>query len=123
AKYPVLQEVGTPKIRNILDEFSATVEEKLKVSRLIAELRLRERTFKPLEYNRLNNLMTYRELSHQVSKKKRVWTIKKLVENFEDEIFRLIPCWLASPETVSALFPLKKTFDLVVFDESSQCFV
>lgn len=123
AKYPVLQEVGTPRIRNMLDEFSATVEEKLKISRFIAELRLREKTFKPLEYNRLNNLVTYRELSHQVSKKKRVWTIKKLVENFEEEIFRLIPCWLASPETVSALFPLKKTFDLVVFDESSQCFV
>ncbi|MEX2592134.1 MAG: AAA domain-containing protein [Anditalea sp.] len=123
AKYPVLQEVGTPKIKNILEEFSTTVEEKLKISRFIAELRLREKTFNHLEYNRLNNLMTYRDLGHQVTKKKRLWTIKKLAENFEDEIFSLIPCWLASPETVSALFPLKKYFDLVVFDESSQCFV
>lgn len=123
AKYPVLQEVGTPKLKNILEEFSATVEEKLKISRFIAELRLRERTFNHLEYNRLNNLLTYRDLGHQVTKKKRLWPIKKLVENFDDEIFRLIPCWLASPETVSSLFPLKKHFDLVVFDESSQCFV
>jgi superfamily I DNA and/or RNA helicase len=46
-----------------------------------------------------------------------------LVETFEEEIFKLIPCWLASPETVSALFPLKQSFDLVIFDESSQCYV
>jgi superfamily I DNA and/or RNA helicase len=122
AKFPVLQEVGSPKLKYILEEFSATVEEKLKISRFIAELRLRESTFNPLEYNRLNNLLTYRELGHQVTKKKRLWPIKKLMENFEEEIFRLIPCWMASPETVSALFPLKKQFDLVVFDESSQCF-
>lgn len=122
AKFPVLQEVGSPKLKTILDEFSATVEEKLKISRFIAELRLRERTFNPLEYNRLNNLLTYRDLGHQVTKKKRLWPIKKLVENYEEEIFRLTPCWMASPETVSALFPLKKQFDLVVFDESSQCF-
>jgi len=123
AKYPVLQEVGTQKIKNILEEFSTTVEERLKISRYIAELRSRERTFNKLEYNRLNNLVTYRELGHQVTKKKQLWSIKKLVENFEEEIFRLLPCWLASPETVSALFPLKQMFDLVVFDESSQCFV
>src|SRR5690606_16059871 len=123
AKYPALQEVGTQKSKSILEELSAAVEEKLKISRFIAELRFRERTFNPLEYNRLNNRVTYRELEHQVTKKKRIWPIKKLVENFEKEIFRLVPCWLASPETVSALFPLTPLFDLVVFDESSQCFV
>ena len=122
AKYPVLQEVGTQKVKSVLEEFSASIEEKLKISRFIAELRFRERTFSQLEYNRLNNLVTYRELGHQVTKKKRIWPIKKLVENFEEEIFRLMPCWLASPETVSALFPLAPLFDLVVFDESSQCF-
>src|SRR5690606_30764371 len=93
------------------------------ISRFTAELKVRERTFHQLEYNRLNNLVTYRELEHQVTKKKRIWPVKKLVENFEEEIFRLIPCWLASPETVSALFPLEQVFDLVVFDESSQCYV
>ncbi|WP_186754681.1 AAA domain-containing protein [Echinicola salinicaeni] len=122
AKYPVLQEVGLQKVKNILEEFTSSVEEKIKISRFIAELRLRENTFKKLEYNRLNNLITYRDLLHQVSKKKRLWTIKKLIEEFETEVFKLVPCWLASPETVSALFPLESRFDLVVFDESSQCF-
>src|SRR5690606_23446264 len=122
AKYPVLQEVGSQKSRRVLEELSAAVEEKLKISRFIAELRLREKTFSQLEYNRLNNLVTYRGLGHQVTKKKRMWPIKKLIEKFEEEVFQLMPCWLASPETVSALFPLAPLFDLVVFDESSQCY-
>lgn len=122
-KYPVLQEVTSPKISHVLDEISAAISDKEDISIFIAELKLRERVIDKLEYNRLNNLLTYRELSHQVRKKKKLWPIKKLIENFEEEIFRLIPCWLASPETVSALFPLDQTFDLVIFDESSQCFV
>ncbi|QDH77664.1 DUF4011 domain-containing protein [Echinicola soli] len=122
AKYPVLQEMSLFKVKDILEEFSEAVDEKLKISRFITEMRLRENTFKKLEYNRLNNLITYRELQHQVTKKKRLWSIKKLVEKFQEEIFRLVPCWLASPETVSALFPIESRFDLVVFDESSQCY-
>ncbi|MFD2037296.1 AAA domain-containing protein [Belliella marina] len=123
SKYPVLREVGTAKFLNAQEELMEAVEEKWKLSQNISELRVREQTFKNLEFNRLNNRITYRELLHQVSKKKRLWSIKKLVENFEGELFNLIPCWLASPDTVSALFPLKQSFDLVIFDESSQCYV
>jgi hypothetical protein len=122
-KYPVLKDVVTLKTNETQEELMEAVLEKWKLSKYIAELRLREHTYKDLEYNRLGNLLTYRELSHQVSKQKRIWSIKKLVENFEKEIFRLVPCWLASPETVSALFPLSQSFDLVIFDESSQCYV
>ncbi len=123
SKYPVLRDVGTPKFLNVQQELMQAIEDKWKLSQYISELRVREHTFKNLSYNRLNNLITYRELLHQVSKKKRIWSLKKLIESFEGEIFKLIPCWLASPETVSALFPLKQEFDLVIFDESSQCYV
>ncbi|MDN3669860.1 AAA domain-containing protein [Echinicola jeungdonensis] len=121
-KYTVLQQVSVAKVKHVLEELSFAVDEKISLSRYITELRLREKTFQNLQYNRLNNLVTYRELTHQVTKKRRVWTVKKLVEHFQEEIFRLIPCWMASPETVSALFPLDDYFDLVIFDESSQCF-
>ncbi len=123
AKYPVLKEVSTPKFMTVQKELEEAVVEKGKNSRFIAELKLREKTFQDLKFNRLNNRITYRDLLHQVTKKKKILAIKKLVEEFEDEIFRLVPCWLASPETVSALFPLKQSFDLIVFDESSQCYV
>ncbi|MCH6235213.1 AAA domain-containing protein [Cognataquiflexum rubidum] len=122
-KYPLLQDVVTDRTKQMQEEMMEAVLEKWKLSKYIAEIRLRENTYKNLEHNRLGNLLTYRELSHQVSKQKRIWSIKKLVENFEKEIFQLVPCWLASPETVSALFPLKQSFDLVIFDESSQCYV
>lgn len=122
-KYPVLREICTPKSFNFQQEFMEAVEKKWQVSRHIVELRLRERTFKNLKFNRLGNLLTYRELSHQVSKKKRIWSVRKLIAEFESEIFELMPCWLASPETVSAIFPLEQHFDLVIFDESSQCYV
>lgn len=123
AKYPVLKETIGPKPLQLQEELMDAVESKWDLSKHIAEIRLRENTYKGLEYNRLGNRLTYRDLAHQVSKQKRIWSVRHLVEQFEKEIFQLIPCWLASPETVSALFPLQQSFDLVIFDESSQCYV
>ena len=38
-----------------------------------------------------------------------------------DPLFDLRPVWMASPETVAQLFPREPIFDVVVFDEASQC--
>ena len=38
-----------------------------------------------------------------------------------DPLFDMCPVWLASPETVAQVFPRKEIFDVVVFDEASQC--
>lgn len=122
AKYPVLKEINGPQIKSYITDFEHSVEEKLKTARFIVELRLREGVCQHLEYNRLNNLITFRELAHQVGKKRQIWSVKKLISYYRDEIFRLVPCWLASPETASALFPLDQEFDLVIFDEASQCY-
>jgi len=122
AKYPVLKEIYGPQIKSNISDFENSVEEKLKIARFIIEMRLREGVCSDLEYNRLNNLISYRELAHQVGKKRQIWSVKKLIDHYKDEIFRLIPCWLASPETASALFPLEQYFDLVIFDEASQCY-
>jgi hypothetical protein len=122
AKFPVLKEINGPQIKTAIADFAYSVEEKLKTARFIVELRLREGVCQHLEYNRLNNLITYRELAHQVGKKRQIWSVKKLIAYYRNEIFRLMPCWLASPETASALFPLDQKFDLVIFDEASQCY-
>lgn len=122
-KYPVLREISTPKAQHNQEELVSAVIEKWELSKFISSLRVREKVFNNLEYNRLGNRLTFRDLAHQVGKKKRLWTVKKVLEAFEEEVFKLLPCWLASPETVSALFPLKQSFDLIIFDESSQCFV
>ncbi|MFN0136757.1 MAG: AAA domain-containing protein [Phycisphaerae bacterium] len=38
-----------------------------------------------------------------------------------DPLFDLAPVWMASPETVAQIFPRAAQFDVIVFDESSQC--
>jgi hypothetical protein len=121
-KYPVLRSVSSLKMDQMEMELQEAVREKLKVSKDIVLLKVREKTFRNVDFNRLNNMVTYRELKHQVSKKSKVWPIRKLVENYFEEIFDLVPCWMASPESVSAIFPMQQTFDLVIFDEASQCF-
>jgi hypothetical protein len=38
-----------------------------------------------------------------------------------DPLFDMRPVWMASPETVAQVFPRKPLFDVIVFDEASQC--
>lgn len=38
-----------------------------------------------------------------------------------DPLFDLRPVWMASPETVAQIFPREALFDVVIFDEASQC--
>ncbi len=123
AKYPVLRTVSTGSLQQLEEELRTCIEEKAAVSQEMLLMKVREQTYQELEYNRLNNLVTYRDLRHQVSKKKKIWPIRKLLSSFSEELLQLVPCWMASPEAVSALFPMEEIFDLVIFDEASQCFV
>ncbi len=121
-KFPLLRMVSSGKLSLLESEFREQLEEKQKISNEILLLRARENVTADLEFNRLNNRITYRDLYHQVIKKKRIWPIRKVVHEFKGELFQLVPCWLASPESVSAIFPMEEIFDLVIFDEASQCF-
>ena len=121
-KYPMLRSVSALKFKQLEKELQVNVKEKVKISHQILILRAKEQTYAEAEFNRLNNMVTYRELSHQVTKQRRIWPLRKLVANFSEELYHLLPCWLASPETVSAVFPMAELFDLVIFDEASQCF-
>ncbi|WKN43154.1 AAA domain-containing protein [Tunicatimonas pelagia] len=123
-KFPILRIVSSARIEELENELQQAIAEKKEVSQAIVLMKLRERTYYDVEYNRQSNPVTYRDLNHQVSKKRKVWPLRKLIGNFQNELFDLVPCWLASPETVSAIFPLDGTlrFDLVIFDEASQCF-
>lgn len=122
AKHPELRMVSSGKISLLENELRDLHREKQNISEEIVVLRAREKVVDELKFNRLNNRITYRDLLHQVTKKKKIWPIRKLVSEFEEEIFKLVPCWLASPESVSAIFPMADLFDLVIFDEASQCF-
>lgn len=122
-KYPILREVSSLEMDTRERKIRAAVKAKRKLSKDIVLQNVRENTFRNTEHNRLGNRTTYRDLHHQVSKQRRLWPLRKILNEFSEEVFDLIPCWLASPESVSAVFPLDFKFDLVIFDEASQCFV
>ncbi|RAW00697.1 AAA domain-containing protein [Pseudochryseolinea flava] len=121
-KYPILRAASTSRLDVLQAELERCVKEKEKISEEILLVKARERAYENLEYNRLNNRVTYRDLLHQVTKKKKIWPVRKVISDFKDEVFQLIPCWMASPESVSAIFPMQQLFDVVIFDEASQCF-
>lgn len=122
AKHPVLRIVSSARIFNLESRLEALIEEKQALCKEIVLLHARERTYKSVKYNRLDNMVTYRDLKHQVNKKRQIWPLRKLIAHFSHELLDLLPCWMASPESVSAIFPLEELFDLVIFDEASQCF-
>ncbi len=121
--HPELRSVSSLKMGQWEQQLQESVIRKQSLSRDILLVKLREQTYRNLTLNRLNNVVTYRDLLHQTTKKRTIWPVRKLMESFADEVFKLVPCWLASPESVSAMFPLREDlFDLVIFDEASQCF-
>lgn len=74
-------------------------------------------------FNR-NNRKVITRLNNQVNKKRNRPSIRMLNDELLDKGYHqaTVPCWLVSPETVSDIFPtIKGLFDLVIFDEASQC--
>jgi superfamily I DNA and/or RNA helicase len=122
SKYPVLRTISTLLFDQNIKELRECVEKKRETGTEIVLLKSREKTYDDLEFNRLQNQLTYRDLLHQVSKKKRIWPLRKVITEYSEELFKLIPCWMVSPESASAIFPMAESFDLVIFDEASQCF-
>jgi hypothetical protein len=122
AKYTCLTLASSGAIDLLEDDLLKDLSIKQTVCKEILLMRLREQCYKEITYNRLNNMVTYRELNHQATKKKKIWPLRKIFGAFHQELFNLVPCWMASPDSVSAMFPLDTVFDLVIFDEASQCY-
>ncbi len=77
------------------------------------------------EYHKLfEDAEKSKDFLYQISKEQKFWPIRKMMDVYGDFIINLFPCWLLSPENVSALLPLTKNmFDVVIFDEASQVFI
>ncbi|MCX2738608.1 AAA domain-containing protein [Pontibacter anaerobius] len=121
-EHPELRMPSNGELERVEAELQRLLQEKQALSQEIVLSRLREQAYKDIELNRLGNPVTYRRLHAQVSKKRSLYPLRKLFSMFSGELLDLVPCWLASPETVSAVLPLERCFDLVIFDEASQCY-
>lgn len=79
-------------------------------------------SFEYVDY--FKNSIGSKDYLYQIQKQRALWPVRRMIEYFEEYLFRLFPCWLLSPQAVSTILPLKKDmFDLVVFDEASQIFI
>ncbi|WP_145413130.1 AAA domain-containing protein [Paenibacillus xylanexedens] len=118
AQYPDVQKISTNEFRRIRQSFAQLLEEKREVSAkyLIHELRSH------VNLLQLNKGHLTKELKHQTGKKRMIWPLRKLVNQFSDNVLAdILPVWLASPDVVSSIFPLQEgMFDVVIFDEASQ---
>lgn len=118
AKYPEVQKISTNEFGRIRESFSNLLEEKRKVAAqyLVHELKNKVNSVQQLQGK------STKELKHQTSKKRMIWPLRRLVNDFADKgLVDILPVWLASPEMVSSIFPLKEgLFDIVIFDEASQ---
>ncbi|MRX73380.1 DUF4011 domain-containing protein [Bacillus lacus] len=120
-KYPQVQKVSTSEFQRIRESFAQLIEEKRKV----ATQYLIHSLTKSVDFVQSTNIKKVKELKHQVGKKRMIWSLRKLVNQFAGQgLVDIMPVWLASPEIVSAIFPLEEgLFNLVIFDEASQCTV
>ncbi|TSI02648.1 AAA domain-containing protein [Lysinibacillus sp. BW-2-10] len=118
AKYPDVQKISTNEFGRIRESFANLLEEKRQVAAeyLMYELKNKVKSVQQTEER------STKELKHQTSKKRMIWPLRKLVNNFAAKgLVDILPVWLASPEMVSSIFPLREgLFDLVIFDEASQ---
>ncbi|MEH7114937.1 AAA domain-containing protein [Neobacillus niacini] len=120
-KHAILTKIGTDEFDKINSQFKQLL---LKKRELLVKVLLYRLTKKLFDTNE-ENPKAIRELKHQVSKKRMVWSVRKLVREFSNKgLLDSLPIWLTSPETASAIFPLENgLFDVVIFDEASQCTV
>ncbi len=118
AKYTDVQKLSTNEFGRIRESFANLLEKKRKVA---AQYLIHELKNKVNSVHQLQGKST-KELKHQTGKKRMIWPLRKLVNNFADKgLVDILPVWLASPEMVSSIFPLTEgLFDIVIFDEASQ---
>lgn len=118
-KHPILEEMSSDKFAQVQKELEEQIKRKEQLSRQVLLNRRRQR----IQQLKSEHIEALCELRYQTGKQKNLWSVRKLVETFAPQgLFTILPVWLASPEIVATIFPLQKElFDLVIFDEASQC--
>ena len=120
AKHPVISTIRSGQIDVLRGRYKDLLDQKVQFN--IQFLRSKATGFMTFQDGRDFS----RELNSDVSKKTRTFSIRKLNEkHLNKEFYRsILPVWLVSPEVVSDVFPpTRGLFDVVIFDEASQCTV
>lgn len=128
SEFPSIKRFSYLSYNEITEKLAKTINEKIDLLPKVIHERFRN-LYHGLKWDgydgdgRKKNYNNLKYLLHELKKKKRRLTLRELFEKFYPEgLLDLFPCWMCTPETVSSIFPLKKNiFDIVIFDEASQC--
>lgn len=127
-KHPQLHSLDAPRLQRYFDRYRGLDEEKKQLACQVIVHRWKSRQKERLLAStgtRLNNLAT--ELRRRLMLRgERALRLRQVVYSGHaieggDPLFDLCPVWMASPETVAQIFPRSPLFDVVIFDEASQC--
>ncbi|MFH1751235.1 MAG: AAA domain-containing protein [Candidatus Micrarchaeota archaeon] len=115
-EFPILKRLDRKTYDRYRREAQALLEKRMHKSRQ----EVRRSWHEGISKQKYSNL---KEMKFQCDKDKHPWSIRKFLREFQERgALDIFPVWLASPETVSSIFPLKQgLFDTVIFDEASQC--
>ena len=125
---PTLQAIDSQRVQALFDRHRKLTESKQQIIRdLILGLwtaRQQERLLASTG-SRLNSLGAdlKRRLMLRGERAMRLRQVISIGSGIEggDPLFDLCPVWMCSPETVAQVFPRAALFDVVIFDEASQC--
>ena len=125
---PALQQVDQERIEVLLERYRKLTDKKEKTARdfilyhWFAIHRDRLIDTKRKQMNNLGAGMKRRLLTRGKNSMKLRQTIQYgRDQEGGDPLFDLCPVWMASPATVALIFPREPIFDVIIFDEASQC--
>lgn len=127
-RHPELQTLDATRLERSLERYRTLDAEKKRLSCEVIVHRWRSRQKERLlatTGTRLNNLAT--ELRRRLMLRgERALRLRQVIHTGQsidggDPLFDICPVWMASPETVAQIFPRSALFDVVIFDEASQC--
>lgn len=127
-KHPQLHGLDETRLQRLFDRYRALDEEKKRLTREVILHRWKSRQKERLLAStgtRLNNLAT--ELRRRLMLRgERAMRLRQVIHSGQgidggDPLFDICPVWMTSPETVAQIFPRSQLFDVVIFDEASQC--
>lgn len=125
---PQLTNLDAARLQRFHERYRTLIDEKKNITCRSILHRWRSRQKERLLAStgtRLNNLAT--ELRRRLMLRgERAMRLRQVIHAGQgteggDPLFDLCPVWMASPETVAQIFPRAALFDVVIFDEASQC--
>ncbi|MBC7473118.1 MAG: DUF4011 domain-containing protein, partial [Candidatus Sericytochromatia bacterium] len=118
---PLLSDFNGTEYNNLISDFSKLDLKSLDIARARLQVNLRKNIPEQDMFKMESSVFGI--LNTEMAKKRKHKPLRKLFCEIKDILFKIKPCFMMSPLSVSQFIdPEKIKFDLVIFDEASQIF-